>query len=289
MREDLRRDLEGGVGVGDKVLDSGYHGREHRGECFSLLQLSSLRRESRREKETFQKTIGQDLKNTKTGDIGKKRRSGLGRESTRKEKEKGNGGNSEGLASSKTTEVYKPKSGVILWVVLSNPAMQARRDHMTEHAIICMFMGLWLTERVLNVWIRSHWKRKGEIDLHLGSQGFFTIVFTSLEDKDRVFEGVPYFYVVAWLYMQPLMMNFFPECETFTSVPVWIRLYSLPLDYWLPESLKTIGNKLGHFLKISKATLKGRYTSFARICVEIDISRALPEEIILEVYVEEWV
>ena len=58
---------------------------------------------------------------------------------------------------------------------------------MTEHAIICKFMGLWPTERVLHVWIRSHWKPKGEIHLHLGSKGFFMVVFTNLEDKDRVF------------------------------------------------------------------------------------------------------
>lgn len=89
--------------------------------------------------------------------------------------------------------------------------------------------------------------------------------------------------------MRPRMMNFVLECETFTSVPVWIRLYSLPLDYWKPKSLKTIGNKLGHFLKISEETLKGKYTSFARICVEMDLSRALLEAIILEVYDEEWV
>ena len=84
-------------------------------------------------------------------------------------------------------------------------------------------------------------------------------------------------------------MKFVPECETFTSVSVWMRLYSLHFDYWLLESLKTIGNKLGHFLKISEETLKGRYTSFARICVEMDLSGALPEAINLEVYDEEWV
>ena len=142
-------------------------------------------------------------------------------------------------------------------------------------------------ERALHVWIRSHWTTKGEIHLHLGSKGFFTIVFTSLEDKNRVFEGGPYFYAAAGLYMRSWMMNFVLECETFTSIPVWIRLYSLPLDYWLLESLKAIGNKLGHFLKISEETLKGKYTSFARICVEIDLSRALLEVIILEVYDEE--
>jgi len=81
-------------------------------------------------------------------------------------------------------------------------------------------------------------------------------VFTSLEVKDRVFKGGPYFYAAAGLYMRPWMMNFVPECETFTSILIWIRLYSLLLDYWLLESLKTIGNKLGHFLKISNATLK---------------------------------
>ena len=84
-------------------------------------------------------------------------------------------------------------------------------------------------------------------------------------------------------------MNFVPEQETFASVPVCVRLCSLPLDYWQLESLSTIGNKLEHFVKASEATKKGIYTSFARICVEMDLSRALPNEVILEVFDEEWV
>lgn len=131
---------------------------------------------------------------------------------------------------------------------------------MVEYAVICKFMGMWPTERALHVWIRSHWKQKGEINLHLGSKGFFNVVFKSLEGKDKVFEGGPYFYTTAGLYMWPWMMNFVPERETFTSVPLWIRLYSLPLDYWLLESLKTVRNKLGNFLLISEVTLKGKYT-----------------------------
>ena len=84
-------------------------------------------------------------------------------------------------------------------------------------------------------------------------------------------------------------MNFFPERETFTSVLVWVRLYSLPLDYWQPESLSTIGNKLGHFVKIYEATRRGKYTSFAHICVEMDLFGALLDEGILEVFDEEFV
>lgn len=115
------------------------------------------------------------------------------------------------------------------------------------------------------------------------------MVFSNIEDKDRIFEGGPYFYAASSLYMRPWMMNFVPEWETFTSVPVWVRLYSLPLDYWQTESLVSIGNKLGRFVKASEATRWGKYTSYERNCVEMDLSGALPDEVILEVFDEQWV
>ncbi len=115
------------------------------------------------------------------------------------------------------------------------------------------------------------------------------MVFTNIEDKDRIFEGGPYFYATAGLYMRPWIMNFVLEKDTFTSIPVWVRLYFLPLHYWKNESLAAIGNKLGHYVKAFEATRRGKYTSFARICVEMDLSGALPEDITLEVFDEEWV
>jgi hypothetical protein len=127
------------------------------------------------------------------------------------------------------------------------------------------------------------------VDLHLGSKGFFTVVFMNLEDRDKVFEGGPYFHASVGLYMRPWKEIFSPEKETFKCVPVWIRLYSLPLDYWLPTTFEAIGNKLGKFVKASDATLKGKYTSFARICIEMDVSGALPEAICLEFRDEEWI
>lgn len=138
---------------------------------------------------------------------------------------------------------------------------------MQTYAIICKFMGLWPTKKALQTWIRYQCKPKGSIDLHLGSKCFFTVVFVNIEDKDRVFEGGPYFFAIAGLYMWPWTMNFVLKWETFTLVPIWVRLYSLPLDYWKIESLTVIGNKLGRYFKTSEATRMVKYTSFARICV----------------------
>jgi hypothetical protein len=68
-----------------------------------------------------------------------------------------------------------------------------------------------------------------------------------------------------------------------------MRLYSLLLDYWLPSTFEEIGNKLGKYVKTSEETLKGRYTSYARICIEMDVLGALPEAISLEFRDEEWI
>lgn len=185
-------------------------------------------------------------------------------------------------------EACKPKKNEALRVVCTDPEIQAHREHMSEHAVICKFMGLWPMERALCQWIKQHWRPKGDINLHLGAKCFFTIVFTNLEDKDRIFDGGPYFFASAGLYMRPWKPNFVPENETFTQVPVWIRRFSLPIDYWGLATLKKIGDKLGTFIKASEATIQRRYTSCTRICVELDVSGALHEGIWLEFRDEDY-
>jgi hypothetical protein len=50
-----------------------------------------------------------------------------------------------------------------------------------------------------------------------------------------------------------------------------------------------IGNTAGRYVKSSKDTKQRKYTSYARICVYMDISRALPRYVILEYQDEDWI
>ena len=108
-------------------------------------------------------------------------------------------------------------------------------------------------------WIMSTWKPKSHYDLHLGSKGFFTIIFFNHEDQDRVLEG--------GLYLRPWKERFNPKTEDMTVALVWIKLFSLPCEYWDLEISHDIGNTLGEFVKVTEQTKQQRYTSFARICV----------------------
>ena len=70
---------------------------------------------------------------------------------------------------------------------------------------------------------------------------------------------------------------------------VWIHLFSLLGEYWDMETLRDIGNTMGEFIKIAKQTKIQRYTSFAQICVYMDLSRELPEAISLNWEDKEWI
>jgi len=65
------------------------------------------------------------------------------------------------------------------------------------------------------MWIKQKWKPKVDVRLHLGAKGFFTVVFSNLEDKDRIFDKGLYFFASAGLYMRPWKPNFAIAQETF--------------------------------------------------------------------------
>jgi hypothetical protein len=65
---------------------------------------------------------------------------------------------------------------------------------------------------------------------------------------------------------------------------VWIILSHLPIIFWDEDSLKYIGDKLGHY--IDQVEPKGNIYSYARICVKIDFEKGLLKEIQLNL--EGW-
>jgi len=76
-------------------------------------------------------------------------------------KEKGVEKNNQNAETKKQNGLCKPKTSITPIVVLSDPALQAHRDHMMTYAIICKVMGLWPTEKALQAWIKNHQNRKG--------------------------------------------------------------------------------------------------------------------------------
>ncbi|KAL9400933.1 hypothetical protein Peur_004782 [Populus x canadensis] len=54
------------------------------------------------------------------------------------------------------------------------------------------------------------------------------------------------------------------------KVPVWVRLYNVPLEYWTIKGLSCVASAIGVPLHADHTTLLRKRLSYARVCVEID-------------------
>jgi len=130
--------------------------------------------------------------------------------------------------------------------------------------------------------MESRWKVRGEINLKQGLKAFFTMIFSCLEDKEKLFEEGPYLFNSKGLQLCYWSKRFSLEKEDFTVAPSWIRMYSLPQEFLEKETLKGIGNTLASFFNISKVTKQEYFTLYAHNCVYMDVSRALLEAIAIK-------
>lgn len=180
-----------------------------------------------------------------------------------------------------TSATCIPKAAEPIKIELPSHHINGEIQFMQDYALIGKFLGFWPTEKALQGWIASKWKPKGQVTLQLGPKGFFTAIFNCLEDKTRIFEGGPYFFNSFGLYLTDWKPRFNPDKEDFSWAPVWIRMYSLPVEYWREETLADIGNKLGSFIKVATETKTRKYTSYARICVKMHLTKTLADMVSL--------
>ena len=114
------------------------------------------------------------------------------------------------------------------------------------------------------------------------------IIFFNEEDRTRIFENGPYLFNSTGLFLRPWKERFNSDKENLMIAPIWIKMYSLPNENYKEEILIDIGNTPGNFVKVSEQTRQRRYTSYAPICIYLDISQDLPDGIELTWDDEDW-
>jgi hypothetical protein len=147
-------------------------------------------------------------------------------------------------------------------------------------ALICRFNGLWPSAPALKEWVNKTWSEGHE--LFFCSKGFFIVNFSTEAECQRVLEQGPWFWGRSGLSMQRWFPEFNPLTMTAMTTPVWVRLPNLPLHFYSASFLPTLGNALGRFIKIDTDRITKGFVTFARLCVEIDLSQGLPDRILID-------
>lgn len=96
---------------------------------------------------------------------------------------------------------------------------------------------------------------------------------------NNVLASCPYF-----IFNRPILLKVMPKLfefgnEELFKVPVWTRLQNLPLELWNGQALSKIVSRVGKPIRTDQQTAARSAISFARVLVEIDVSKPLKTEV----------
>ncbi|CAN1134747.1 hypothetical protein LINPERHAP2_LOCUS8458 [Linum perenne] len=119
------------------------------------------------------------------------------------------------------------------------------------------------------------WAKKGGVQVSDVGFGFYVVNFESVADYERALFGGPWMINDHYVVIQEWRPHFRPEETILSTLRVWVRLPGIPFEYFDRTILKIIGDRIGRTVRIDHTTLEGSRGNFARICVEVDLSKPL--------------
>nr|XP_011467266.1 PREDICTED: uncharacterized protein LOC105352294 [Fragaria vesca subsp. vesca] len=123
--------------------------------------------------------------------------------------------------------------------------------------------------------LRRKWQVKGGWKLIDLPNDFYVVKFNLEEDMNyALFEG-PWILAGQTLVVRQWKPSFDPLTETIGKMALWVRIFGLPLKFFKEFTVAKIGNILGNVVKVDKLTVGQARGKFARVCVEVDLSKPL--------------
>ncbi|XP_058726095.1 uncharacterized protein LOC131597411 [Vicia villosa] len=151
-----------------------------------------------------------------------------------------------------------------------------------ETALILYTMGEDLSMNMMKNFMEKTWNFIKVPALYYHDEGYFIIRFQSHSDMDAVLMKGPYTLRNITLMLKEWKPDFNLKRDMLRTIPLWVKLPKLPLHLWGAKSLSKIGSALGVPLVTDECTANKLRVSYARILVEIDITKELTKEIVIK-------
>ncbi|XP_074265051.1 uncharacterized protein LOC141587467 [Silene latifolia] len=147
-----------------------------------------------------------------------------------------------------------------------------------SHFVMCYILGAnppWklVEDYIYNVWGRFRVERVSFLD-----NGVFLVRFTKNEDRDALLQSGYYLYDNKPIVIKPWTVDIELVKAKVDVVPVWVKLFNVPLKFW-GSCLPTIAGLVGKFVKKDQDTHDKVRLSYARVMVELAMDQTLPAKV----------
>jgi hypothetical protein len=144
-----------------------------------------------------------------------------------------------------------------------------------KRGVIVKLLGRRIGYKALETRLKQMWVRKGIINIIDLGNDYYLVAFSHQEDQYAALMNGPWFIYDHYLTVKEWSPNFHPASDTIKTVAVWIRISGLPIEYYDAKVLKSVGDRVGRTVKVDKNTLTQERGKYARLCVEVDLTKPL--------------
>ncbi|XP_070002865.1 uncharacterized protein LOC142165884 [Nicotiana tabacum] len=128
----------------------------------------------------------------------------------------------------------------------------------------------------------SQWNFAAKPIVSYHNEGYFVILFSSIKDKNEVLYSGPHTMGAKPLILKSWSADFNLYNEVLKTIPLWASFPNLPLNCWGRLTLSRIASSLGCPIYVDECTANTAIISYARVLIEMDISKELPKCIIVQ-------
>ncbi|KAF8035999.1 hypothetical protein BT93_C1887 [Corymbia citriodora subsp. variegata] len=172
---------------------------------------------------------------------------------------------------------YPPNSGVDNAVNCYDEDLEAA-DPLWKECLVGYFVGKKLPFKLVESALKYMWGPR-LMEVKANDQGFYFFHIPDAELRRKIVEGGPLTVARVPLILQQWQPMLELKKGEHTSVPVWIRLKNLPYELWSARGLSKVASILGKPLYVDQRTEQLKLISFARVCIELEASKACYETV----------
>ncbi|XP_061346858.1 uncharacterized protein LOC133292467 [Gastrolobium bilobum] len=145
-------------------------------------------------------------------------------------------------------------------------------------ALIVKLFGKKLPLTFMKKCLENLWEREGNIFITDIENGFFLVSFSNQKDLDHALTSGPWVIMEHYLAIRSWEPDFQPYPAAINRITEWVTLPGFPIEYVNSGLMKEIENWIGKFIKVDAATTSMARGRFARMCVELDLTKPLQAE-----------
>ncbi|KAH7862251.1 hypothetical protein Vadar_002053 [Vaccinium darrowii] len=151
-----------------------------------------------------------------------------------------------------------------------------------KNAVIVKPIGYPIGYKALCTKVRSIWDIQGDFSALEIGMGFVVFKFDMASDRAHVLTAGPWIINDQYITVREWEPRFKPDEAEEIKTAVWVRFPNFPLEYYYEKNMFRIARRIGRPIRADSTTVETDRGRYARVCVEIDLSKPVKSKIIIE-------